>query len=237
MDWYDVTITRVVDETPMDRSFSMSTPDGHADAFRFVPGQFVLVRDPEDETPRQRAYSISSSPNEAGAFQVTVRDTGGFGDRFFSFAAGKHLRVTAPSGGFVLDRDGGHRLVLAGGGSGVAPYRAFVRYLREEGHEDPVVLVSSAREPAQLLFHEEFLRHDAECAWFRYVPTVTRRPDGVPWEGRQGRVDLTLLRELAPVPDGLLTYACGPTAFVEAWVAYSESLGLPAGNIRREKWG
>src|SRR5262245_26339413 len=107
----------------MDRTFALPVPPGAEAAFRFVPGQFLPVVDPAApwKPPRRKPYSISSAPEDAGWLEVTVRDMGDFGKRFYAFPAGKPLRVIAPRGRFTLDAvvEGG--LLLLAGGSGVAP--------------------------------------------------------------------------------------------------------------------
>jgi ferredoxin-NADP reductase len=239
--WHPLVVARVVQETPLDRTFVLGLPREGAEAFRFRPGQFITVRDPELDAdggrPLQRAYSISSSPSVIDHLEVTVRDSGSFGDRFYHFPPGKRLLVRPPQGRFVLEVEEGQHLLLAGGGSGVAPYRSFVRHLVEEGHTGPVVLLSSAREPDQLLFHEEMRATAARHGWFAYEPTVTRAAPDDPWPGRRGRLDEALLRELVGPPERAVVYACGPTAFVEAVLEHAAFLGLPADRLRREKWG
>ena len=237
MVWHEVEVTRVVQETPRDRTFVFRVPPAQAHHFRFRPGQYVTVTDVVHEKPVRRSYSISSSPNQVGSFDVTVRDSGLFGDHFYHFTPGKRLQAMAPRGGFVLDVAPGRELLLTAGGSGVTPYRGFARYLAETGHDDPVTVLHSVREPADLVFREEFESVAARHAWFRYVPTVTRLPEGDPWPGRRGRVDAALVRSLLHDPASALLYACGPNAFVDHMIAVAREVGIPLDRCRREKWG
>jgi ferredoxin-NADP reductase len=119
----------------------------------------------------------------------------------------------------------------------VAPFRSFLRTLAHDGHRDPVTLVSSARTPEELVFHDELSGLERTHPWIRYVPTVTRPEGVVPPTTRVGRVDAALLHELAPDPRRTLLYACGPTTFVQAMVDLAATLGFPDENVRREKWG
>lgn len=64
MAWHDLEIARVVEETPLDRTFALAVPEELTEAFVFTPGAFLLVRDPEEAKRRQRAYSISSAPED-----------------------------------------------------------------------------------------------------------------------------------------------------------------------------
>ena len=241
---YDVPIAAVFDETPIDRTFTFRCPPGAVAAFRFRPGQFLTVSDPEDTVrpPRRRAYSISSSPGDGpidgpSVVEVTVRDGGDFGGRFFRWPVGKVLSLLPPRGHFTLDDVVADDLLLTAGGSGVTPYRGFVRWLRAAGHARPVTLLCSARVPAELVFHEEFVRHARECPWFRYVPTVTRLGPEDPWAGLRGRLDVERLRPFVRAPEATTIYACGPNELVDAMVAAAHVLGIPPEKRRREKWG
>src|SRR5437870_1012801 len=99
-----IAIEDVVQETPTDRTFVLPVPAGAEAAFAFVPGQFVTVSDPDDpqRPARKKAYSISSAPEDGRRIEVTVRDMGEFGSRFYAFPRGKVLRVIPPRGKFTL---------------------------------------------------------------------------------------------------------------------------------------
>lgn len=234
-----IAVREVVQETPADRTFVLPVPAGAEEAFRFVPGQFVTVSDPGDPKvpPRKKPYSISSSPTDEGRVEVTVRNMGDFGGRFYAFPVGKVLRVIPPRGKFTLDPVVTDDLLLLAGGSGVTPYRGFVRWLRVNGHARPVTVVYSARVPEDLVFDAEFRRHARECPWFRYLPTVTRLEEGVAFDGGRGRVSIETLRPLVRDPAATTVYSCGPNPFVDASTALAEALGVPPPKRRKEKWG
>ena len=234
-----IPIAEVVQETPSDRTFVFPVPKGAEEAFRFVPGQFVTVIDPEDpkQPPRKKPYSISSSPGDKGRIEVTVRNMGEFGSRFYDFPRGKVLRVIPPRGKFTLDPLVTDDLLLLAGGSGVTPFRGFVRALRARLHERPVTLLYSARVPEDFIFDEEFRRHSRETTWFRYVPTATRLADGVAFRGRRGRISPELLRDTIRDVHTTTVYACGPDAFVDAALVLATEAGIPASKQRKEKWG
>jgi ferredoxin-NADP reductase len=235
--WQELDVAEVVQETPRDRTLVFRVPEDRAEAFRFRPGQFVTLRDPAWDPKIQRAYSISSSPLDGGTFTITVREMGRTGEHLYATRPGHRFQVFPPRGAFVLAVPPGERLVLLAGGSGVAPYRSFVRFLRAADHRDPVLLVVSARTPEELVFDSEFRAHASACPWFTYVPTVTRGEEAPTWTGRRGRVDEALLRSHVPDPARAVVYACGPTEFVEAMTALADRVGVPPARVKREKWG
>jgi ferredoxin-NADP reductase len=236
---YDIAIASVVEETPTDRTFAFPHPPGHEGEFRFIAGQFITVVDPQDDVqpPRKKAYSISSTPLDEGRVEVTVRDMGSFGARFYRFPKGKVLKVIPPRGNFTLDPVITDDLLLTAGGSGVTPYRGFVRYLRSVGHAGPVTVLYSARVPEDLVFDAEFRRHAGEVPWFRYVPTVTRLAPEIPFDGKRGRVSDEMVLGCLRDPKTTTFYACGPNEFVDTAMSIAERLGIPKERRRKEKWG
>jgi ferredoxin-NADP reductase len=67
--------------------------------------------------------------------------------------------------------------------------------------------------------------------------TLTREhPQG--WDGYTRRIDIQMLEEVAkPFGSNLKAYICGPTALVEDVANGLVSLGIPAKQIRTERFG
>lgn len=239
---YPLQLERVVQETPKDRTLVFRVPTSARDAFRFQPGQFVTFHGEIGGRPVARSYSLSSAPEQVGTLDITVRDAGAYGAYLYALPVGQVLEAQPPRGGFTLDSTPGRRLLLSAGGSGVTPYRGFVRHLVAHGRVDPVALLHSARVPEELVFRAEFEATARAHPWLTYLPTVTRPEAADPggaagWTGRVGRIDANLVASLAPRPSEALLYACGPNEFVDAMVALARAAGLPPENVRREKWG
>jgi ferredoxin-NADP reductase len=234
MTWVDVKILRVVQETPVDRTFTLAVPPEHAAAFRFVPGQYLTVRDRSERPPRDWHFSLSGAPAPGGTVRVTVRGRGADARRIYDAPAGTVWRARPPAGDFRLVVEPGETLVLAAAGAGVTPFRALIEDLRARGHEDPLWLLHSARCSDELLFREEFTAWAASWATFHYVPTVTRpRPA---WSGRTGRLGREILAEALARPEHARVYACGPGGFVDHVLDLARALGVPAARLAREQW-
>lgn len=232
-----VTLEKVVQETPKDRTLVFRVPPDAEQLFAFQPGQYVTFHALHDGRSVARSYSLSSAPTQVGTFDITVRDMGAYGTYLYGLPLGSVLEAQPPRGGFVLDATPGRRLLLCAGGSGVAPYRGYVRTLVEAGRREPVALLHSVREPAELIFRAEFELMARAHPWLTYLPSVTRAPPESAWDGRRGRIDAALVASLAPHPALALLYACGPNEFVDGMLAVARAAGLPPENVRREKWG
>lgn len=225
------------DETPIDRTLRFEVPAGAEDAFRFVPGQFLTISLPDDEVrpPRKRAYSLSSAPTDAGILEITVRDMGDVGSKLYRHEPGAALDVIPPRGKFTLESGTDDVLMLAGG-SGVTPFRSFVRYVVATAPTRNVTLIASAKIPAELVFDAEFRAHAAGRSAFRYVPAVTRGTDGRPFDGRVGRIDEALVRSRLADPAKTWVYACGAPPFVESMLSMAAAAGVPPERRKKEAW-
>jgi ferredoxin-NADP reductase len=194
-------------------------------------GQHVDVRlTAEDGYQTQRSYSIASAPEDEHLVLTVERLDDGEVSPYLTETVqpGDELELRGPVGGyFVWEESLGGPLLLVGGGSGVVPLRAMLRYHRAVGSELPVRLLYSARTQADLIYQRELSGFDT-------VITLTREH----WAGRTGRVDRELLEEVAwPATDHPLVYVCGPTGFVEAVTTALVALGHDPSRVRTERFG
>jgi ferredoxin-NADP reductase len=194
-------------------------------------GQHVDVRlTAEDGYQAQRSYSIASAPEDEHLVLTVERLDDGEVSPYLTETVqpGDDLELRGPVGGyFVWEESLGGPLLLVGGGSGVVPLRAMLRYHRAVESELPARLLYSARTQADLIYPQEL-------AGFDTTITLTREQ----WAGRTGRVDRELLEEVAwPATEHPLVYVCGPTGFVEAVADALVALGHDANRVRTERFG
>ena len=139
---------------------------------------------------------------------------------------GDELEVRGPIGGFFV-WDGRCPALLVGGGSGLVPLMAMLRLARATGRADLVRLVASVRGPADLYYADELPGPEVTVVHSRVAPPGSARP-----AGRLTADDLApLLR-----PDAT-AYVCGSTGFADAASSLLVDLGVPAEQIRVERFG
>jgi ferredoxin-NADP reductase len=225
--WQLARVVGLVAENARTTSLVLRPPDwpGH------LAGQHVDVRlTAEDGYQTQRSYSIASAPEDEYLVLTVERLDDGEVSPYLTETVqpGDELELRGPVGGyFVWEESLGGPLLLVGGGSGVVPLRAMLRYHRAVGSDLPVRLLYSARTQADLIYQRELSGFDTTI-------TLTREH----WAGRTGRVDRELLEEVAwPATDHPLVYVCGPTRFVEAVATALVSLGHDASRVRTERFG
>jgi ferredoxin-NADP reductase len=223
--WRPVRVTRVQRETDTAVSLVLDEDGwpGH------VAGQHVDLRlTAADGYRASRSYSLSSAPGEAPQVTVELVDDGEVSPFLTQeVMAGDKLEVRGPVGGWFVWRPvDGDRVLLVGGGSGIAPLRAM---WRTRTAANRVGVLYSAQTAARVMFGGELAADDL---WVRTHLTREATPDTTP-----GRIDAVALKEALAAVDPLTTYVCGPTAFVEAITAEVRGLGVDPRAIRAERFG
>lgn len=124
-----------------------------------LPGQFVEVRvDNEPGTFLRRPISINFVDRQAGELWLLVAAVGGGTRHMASLKAGDTLNCVLPLGnGFTMPADASERVLLVGGGVGVAPLLYMGAEMKAAGCE-PVFLLG-ARTAADLLERDLFERY------------------------------------------------------------------------------
>jgi len=129
-------------------------------------------------------------------------------------------------------------LVCIAGGSGVTPFRAFVREATRRRLDTPITVLYSVRTTRSIIFRDEFHQLELENPNFSFYVTCTRLQDGETWTGRRGRIDAAWVKQHTPDPAKAVFYACGPNELVEfAENLVLKELGMPKEQMKTEKWG
>lgn len=124
-----------------------------------LPGQFAEVRvDNSPNTFLRRPISINFVDEERNELWLLVATVGDGTRRLAQLRAGDSLNCVLPLGNsFTMPRDAGSRLLLVGGGVGVAPLLYFGKKLSDSGCEPTFLL--GARSAKDLLLLSEFRKY------------------------------------------------------------------------------
>jgi ferredoxin-NADP reductase len=231
--WQTAEVVQVRDETAQARTLRLRLPPGSE---THVPGQHYVVRTPRDDGSwAQRSYSAASAPDrgepaDGPHVELTVERLadGELSPMLHALTVGASVSLRGPFGGWFLWR-GDTPALLVGGGSGVVPLMAMYRYRREGSTAAPLHLVVSVRTPADLFYRDELL---ADGAGVTVVHTRVA-PDGDPRP--PGRLDAATLEPL--LRPGATCFVCGSTGFAEHASRLLVDLGVPATDVRVERFG
>jgi predicted ferric reductase len=209
-------------------------PEGHA-GLRFEPGQFVWLRtSPRWWSSQEHPISIASS-SERRSVELAIGARGDWSRRCIEeLVPGARAWLDGPYGAFTPDRAAAERLILVGGGTGIAPLRSMLLSLRDRGDRRPILLVHASRDREHALFEREFesLRNELALEIVR-VHEVCDGSDGC----ELGRIDRALLQRRVNW-DLRRTHAfvCGPPALMDVVQETLLELGLPAANTHTERF-
>ncbi len=208
--------------------------------FAFAPGQFVTLVVDVDGVPVERCYTISSPPTRPHLLTVTVKRIEGGGlspylhDRL---QPGDRVAVRGPNGAFTVAAHPAARYLLLSAGSGVTPTLSTVRAMADLGELDDVVVVHSARTPADLACRGELDALAADHPGLRVVWVCEDdSPGSASWQGPRGRLAADLL--LAQVPDVTEreVFTCGPPGYMTATRALLAGLGVAPDRCHEESF-
>src|SRR5438552_14192626 len=152
------------------KTIRLKWPDGYDVDFK--TGQFITVYWPDDPSYK-RAYSLSSCALDRGFYEVTIKRDGKMGTRIVDWAkVGDKMFVIPPVGKFLpaYDKD----LVCIAGGSGVTPFRGFVREATRRKLPTKITVLYSVRQPKDIIFNNEFRELEKENSNFKFHVTCTR---------------------------------------------------------------
>lgn len=223
-------------ELPDTKTLKLKWPEGYKEEFK--TGQFITVAWP-DAPEYKRAYSLSSCALDQGFYEITVKRDGKMGTRIVDWAkAGQKLLVLPPAGKFLPVFEPDKHLICIAGGSGVTPFRGFVREATRRKLETKITILYSVRTTNDIIFGTEFHELELQNPNFNFYVTCTRVSAEDPWHGRRGRIDAPWIREHVSDLGNTIFYACGPNELVEATQnLVLTGLGVAKSSMLVEKWG
>ena len=191
------------------KTIRLNWPSGYDPSFK--TGQFITCYWP-DEPGYKRAYSLSSCALDRGFYEFTVRRDGKMGTRLVDWIKpDQRLMVLPPAGKFLPVYEPDAHLICIAGGSGVTPFRAFVREATRRGLDTRITILYSVRTAKDIIFKEEFRRLETENSRFKFHVTCTRLPEGDPWPGRRGRIDAAWVKQQSGDPAERIFMPAAPT--------------------------
>ena len=242
--WQSATVERVAVETYRAKTFTLRL----AEPRPFRAGQHYDVRlTAPDGYQAQRSYSVASAPDDFQRIDLTVEHIpdGEVSPYFHEVVEpGDVLEVRGPIGGpFTWTPEMAGPLLLLAGGSGIVPLKSILMHRELAAPETPALLVYSARGPEDIIYRKFLDNAGRRSPGVAVRCALTRRqPPG--WIGYDRRVDAAMVRECLDELMGMngsdavpLSYACGPTGFVEAAADALLSVGVAESAIRTERFG
>ena len=235
----------------------------------FKAGQFVTIglHNPNEGKIVRRAYSIASPPEQKKYFELIVRWVhkplpGRLTTELFNKKEGEEAAWVKPTGIFTVNEkkhDGSpdnRRMVLIGGGTGLAPFISYSLHLKSIGSKREIVVLHGASYVDELSYRELLTQLEEESIdigkdkWnFRYRASISRPQEWFnrSWDGQKGRVESFLrpkpgtdqspLEELVNeriTPENTSFYVCGWQGTVDGALDYLVPKGFVTERNKRK---
>jgi glycine betaine catabolism B len=218
--------------TPTVHHIRIERPAG----FDFAPVQFCGLELDTDEGPEEYSMSLASSPTRPYLEFGARISSSPWKRAFQALKPGDIVEIDGPYGHFVLDerRDA----VFLAGGIGITPLKGMLEYATDQSLPIRCILLYSNRTESEIAYREELETLAAKNPRIRILHTLTR-PEGEPWSGKTGRIDVPMLRNAV---EGLRDpgfYVCGrPEMVRDAALMLLNRLNVPRDRIHAEQfWG
>jgi len=197
-------VHRIEDLAPDVRALFLKIPA--TEKLPFLPGQYIdiLLKD-----GARRGFSLANTPNSDGILELHIKRVPGgrFTTQVFEQMKEKDiLRFEGPLGTFFIREESTRPLLMAATGTGFAPIKGMLQWLRERDTQRPIQLYWGVRHP-QDFYYEELLREWEEVFTDFTVHKIVSRPDAQ-WTGAQGYITEHILRDF-PDPSEFDAYICG----------------------------
>lgn len=201
----------------------------------FKAGQYVDLLVPG--TTEWRSYSMANQPSRRGDIELMIKlmPSGLFSSYVVDrLKVGECLTLQGPYGNFHL-RDTGKPALFIAGGSGMGPILALLRDMAERKDTRPVAYFYGARARRDLFHLDELQEFTQRLPQFRFIPALSEPLPQDEWTGEVGLITEVVQRQV-PHLAGMEAYLCGPTAMIDAAIAFLTKGGMNQNDIFYDKF-
>ena len=243
--FHDLSVANITPEAAGAVAITLQVPTELQSGFNFKAGQFLTLRATIEGNDVRRSYSISSSEDsfkKTGTLEVGIRPVQG--GVFSNWAAtklkvGDVMRVMPADGRFVVQRPRAIHRVGFAAGSGITPILSILATTLEQQPESKFTLVYGNRRMDSVMFNESLQDlKDRYPNRLTLIHVLSRQAQEVPL--LEGRIDAAKVKEivssLLPAASMDEVFICGPEAMIEATEKALIEVGVPARNIRTERF-
>ncbi|WP_461535730.1 FAD-binding oxidoreductase [Spongorhabdus nitratireducens] len=210
------------------------------DLLDFVPGQFIQLLFEFEGEQCKRSYSVANSPEnfrQTGQLQIALAcvEDGKASQCFAAASPGDTFNLSGPFGMLVLPEDFPRRIILAGTGTGVAPYRAMLPSLQKKLDDGIHLSILMGARHRRDLFYEEDFQHVADSYEHASFIRCLSRESNISAGEHHGYVQ-SYFEQLGLNPTRDLIYLCGTPGMIDDAVNLLQEAGFGARQVKREKY-
>ncbi|MGB3650450.1 MAG: FHA domain-containing protein [Rivularia sp. (in: cyanobacteria)] len=238
---FTVKCSKVIQETDDVKTFCLVAEPSilfNDISFNYKPGQFAILDLEIDGKQIKRPYSISSSPSRPYNLEITVKriSTGLVSNWLHdNFTVGNKIKISPPMGDFNCCDRSHEKLLFICAGSGITPLMSMSRWLCDTTADLDVIFIYSAPTQNDIIFREELELMALKYSNFKLAITLTNDVDST-YEYK-GRLNETMLLEMAADFQERIAYVCGSSGFINCVQTMLGELNFPMQNYYQESFG
>jgi len=226
--WRSFKIAQAHQECENVTTLELKPVDGKG-VIQAVPGQYLGVDlNIPGHGQTRRNYSITSKPGHDG-YTISVRHVqNGVVSTWLNSAdsVGHQVRLSPPTGEFVLPEKIETPIVFICAGIGITPMIGMIESLAEKTDAAPVSVIQIAHSAEEAPFSKK-LRELSDAS--ENISLHTRLTSV------EGRPDANWIT--SHIPENAACYLCGPTGFMREMVQSLPKAGVPVERLRYETFG
>ncbi len=202
----------------------------------FKPGQFAQIVVPGIDVIR--AYSIASNPANPSEIELIIRQVpNGKATTFVHKAlrVGDKITLTGPFGDFYLKEESSRDMICIAGGSGKAPIRSILFFLKDRGMNRKVKYFFGAKSKRDLYMTEEFEALQKEYPNFEYIPALSEPLPEDQWQGKVGLITDVVDKFTGDLSEAE-AYLCGSPGMINACIKVLNKHDIKQHNVFYDKF-
>lgn len=239
--FYSLTLQKVIRQTADCVSLVFDVPTDLQNTFRFVQGQYLILRKVIANEDLRRSYSICTSPLDNSLAVAIKKVNGGkFSVYAQSLQAGDQVEVMPPTGNFYvpLSPESPPRAFVAfASGSGITPLLSIIKTTLQTEPNSQFTLFYGNRNTESIIFREELdnLKNQF-MGRFALCHILSRESLGIPlFKGRiTGEKCERFARVFFKPTEIAAFFLCGPETMISEVSQTLQTLGVEQKNIHFE---
>jgi dihydroorotate dehydrogenase electron transfer subunit len=202
---------KVIDKKRLNHEFCILELSGSDKLPEFLPGQFAQVKvEDSAETFLRRPISIHDVDYEKNSLKLLIQVVGAGSKKLAELENGSDVNLVYPLGNSFSIPENHEKVLLVGGGCGIAPLLFTGRYLKTNGIVPDILL--GFRNSSRVIEYDEYLKVGNV-----YITTE---------DGSLGEKGFVTTHSILSQNKYDRIYCCGPDPMMKAVAAYCKSRGI-----------
>lgn len=216
----------------VDNTYILTLSPKNASKINFLPGQFLLVKNPKYKNPNElHSFSITSSP-ASKVIELCIKKYGSWTQSLDDVKRGDILMLNGPHGKFTFNSKL-NNIVFLVGGIGIAPTMSMLRTIFEKNTSTSITLINGSRTPATIVYKKE-LANLTKKINLKIVHIFSHLEEQDRWKGYRGFITKDIIKKEIKLETDPTFFLVGPPIFVGKMGNALIALSVPKKNIRKE---